>query len=60
MRAGLWAAAREKRLIPAAAEAQQEGEWTIFWITLGLVIVSFVAVGGEFSAIKGVATENRG
>jgi uncharacterized membrane protein len=38
--------------MPAAAEAQQEGEWTIFWITLGVVIVSFVAVSGEFAAIK--------
>jgi uncharacterized membrane protein len=42
-----------------AAEAQQEGEWTIFWITLAVVIVSFVAVGSEFSAIKGVAPSGR-
>lgn len=39
--------------MPAAAEAQQEGEWTIFWMTLAVVIVSFVAVSGEFAAIKG-------
>jgi uncharacterized membrane protein len=39
--------------MPAAAEAQQEGEWTIFWITLAVVLVSFVAVGSEFAAIKG-------
>lgn len=39
--------------MPAAAEAQQEGEWTIFWITLAVVLVSFVAVSGEFAAIKG-------
>jgi uncharacterized membrane protein len=38
--------------MPNDAEAQQEGEWTIFWITLGVVIVSFVAVSGEFAAIK--------
>ncbi len=42
--------------MPAAAEAQQEGEWTIFLITLAVVIVSFVAVSGEFAAIKGAAS----
>jgi uncharacterized membrane protein len=46
--------------MPAAAEAQQEGEWTIFWITLAVVIVSFVAVSSEFSAIKSTASERRG
>jgi uncharacterized membrane protein len=45
--------------MPAAAEAQQEGEWTIFWITLAVVIVSFVAVSSEFAAIKGAAGEQR-
>jgi uncharacterized membrane protein len=45
--------------MPAAAEAQQEGEWTIFWITLAVVIVSFVAVSGEFAAIKGAASGQR-
>jgi uncharacterized membrane protein len=45
--------------MPAAAEAQQEGEWTIFWITLAVVVVSFVAVGSEFSAIKGMAPGGR-
>jgi uncharacterized membrane protein len=39
--------------MPAAAEAQQEGEWTIFWLTLAVVIVSFVAVSNEFAGIKG-------
>lgn len=46
--------------MPAAAEAQQEGEWTIFWITLAVVIVSFVAVSSEFTAIKTTASERRG
>lgn len=45
--------------MPAAAEAQQEGEWTIFWITLAVVIVSFVAVSSEFAAIKGAAPRQR-
>jgi len=45
--------------MPAAAEAQQEGEWTIFWLTLAVVIVSFVAVGSEFAAVKSGAAEWR-
>jgi uncharacterized membrane protein len=46
--------------MPAAAEAQQEGEWTIFWLTLAVVIVSFVAVSSEFSAIKGTPSGSKG
>jgi uncharacterized membrane protein len=44
----------------AAAERQQEGEWTIFWITLAVVIVSFVAVSSEFSEIKSTTPAGRG
>jgi uncharacterized membrane protein len=46
--------------MPAAAEAQQEGEWTIFWLTLAVVIVSFVAVSSEFTAIKSASSDNKG
>jgi uncharacterized membrane protein len=46
--------------MPAAAEAQQEGEWTIFALTLAVVIVSFVAVSTEFSAIKGASASEKG
>jgi uncharacterized membrane protein len=45
--------------MPAAAEAQQEGEWTIFWLTLAAVIVSFVAVSNEFAGIKGAPAGQR-
>jgi uncharacterized membrane protein len=38
--------------MPARAEAQEEGEWTIFGLTLAVVVVSFIAVSSEFSAIK--------
>jgi uncharacterized membrane protein len=41
--------------MPAHAEAQQEGEWTIFWLTLGTVIASFVAVTTEFAYLKAMA-----
>ncbi len=30
--------------MPERAERQQEGEWTAFWITVGAVVFSFVAV----------------
>jgi uncharacterized membrane protein len=45
--------------MPAAAEAQQEGEWTIFALTLAVVMVSFIAVSAEFSAIKGASSNEK-
>ncbi len=39
----------------AHAEAQQEAEWTMFWIVVAGVIVSLAAIVGEFSAIKTAA-----
>jgi uncharacterized membrane protein len=41
--------------IAADAERQEEGEWTIFWITIGAVTASFAAIIGEFAAAKGSA-----
>jgi uncharacterized membrane protein len=46
--------------MPAAAEAQQEGEWTIFWLTLAVVVVSFVAISSEFSSIKSASPDTKG
>jgi uncharacterized membrane protein len=37
----------------AAAEAQEEGEWTIFALTLAAVAFSFAAIFGEFAGAKG-------
>ncbi len=39
----------------AHAEAQQEAEWTMFWIVVAGVLVSLAATLGEFSAMKTVA-----
>jgi uncharacterized membrane protein len=36
----------------ADAKAQEEGEWTIFALTVGAVVASFAAIIGEFSAGK--------
>lgn len=46
--------------MPADAAAQQEGEWTIFWVTVGAVTASFVAIIYEFSASKDMAPAVRG
>ncbi len=45
--------------IAADAERQEEGEWTIFWITVGGVTASFAAIIGEFSATKDVSAGTR-
>jgi uncharacterized membrane protein len=37
------------------AARQEEGEWTIFWLTVGATIVSFAAIIGEFSKTKDLA-----
>ncbi len=36
----------------ADAAAQQEGEWTIFALTVAAVVFSFAAILGEFAGIK--------
>jgi len=43
-----------ERLDRMAADAarQEEGEWTVFWLTMAAVTFSFVAVIGEFSGTK--------
>ena len=46
--------------MPADAAAQQEGEWTIFWITVGAAAASFAAIIWEFSASKDMAPAERG
>lgn len=52
--------AREDTAIAADAERQQEGEWTIFWVTLGGVAASFAAILGEFSQSKDMPDALRG
>jgi uncharacterized membrane protein len=46
--------------IAADAERQQEGEWTIFWVTVGALAASFAAILGEFSQTKELPAEARG
>ena len=42
------------------AARQEEGEWTIFWITVGAVAASFGAIILEFSASKAMPSAERG
>jgi uncharacterized membrane protein len=46
--------------IAVDAERQEEGEWTIFWLTVGGVAASFAAMVGEFSITKDLAPTVRG
>jgi uncharacterized membrane protein len=43
----------------ADAEAQEEGEWTVFWLTVAAVTFSFVAVIYEFSGMKELPAAQR-
>jgi uncharacterized membrane protein len=45
--------------MPAQAEAQQDGEWTLFFVVLAGITASFAAILGEFGSMKGVAMAAR-
>jgi uncharacterized membrane protein len=44
----------------ANAEAQQEGEWTLFWLVVAGAAVSFAAILGEFGSMRDAAAGTRG
>jgi uncharacterized membrane protein len=44
----------------ADAAAQEEGEWTIFWLTVAAVAISFAAIISEFADTKAQAPVERG
>jgi uncharacterized membrane protein len=45
--------------IAADAAAQEEGEWTIFWLTLAAVAFSFAAIIGEFAGTRDMSPTQR-
>jgi uncharacterized membrane protein len=57
--AAMFAAERDGRMA-TDAKRDQEGEWTIFGLTIGAVAASFGAIIGEFSAAKGAAPAVQG
>jgi len=58
MIAVLFATSPPERM-PAHAEAQQDGEWTLFFLVLAGVTASFAAILGEFGSMKGAADSVR-
>ena len=45
--------------IALGAATQREGEWTIFWLTVGAAIASFAAILNQFSAMKDLPPEQK-
>jgi uncharacterized membrane protein len=43
----------------ADAARQQEGEWSIFALTIGAVVISFVAIFGEFAMLHDAKAEEK-
>lgn len=43
----------------ARAERQEEGEWTLFWLVLAGITVSFVAIISEFGSMKDAPPHTR-
>jgi uncharacterized membrane protein len=50
---------RDPKQMPALAEAQQDGQWTIFWVIFLVSIVSFFAVTTELAGLKDLAGAQR-
>jgi uncharacterized membrane protein len=49
----------DSRHMPALAEAQEEGQWTIFWVALLVGLISFFAVITELGLLKSDSGEWR-
>ena len=50
---------RHAKQMPALAEAQEDGQWTIFWVAFLVSIVSFFAVMTEFPDLKDQSIQQR-
>ena len=50
---------RDSTQMPALSEAQEDGQWTIFWIMLFASAVSFAAVTSEFTGLKELPAPER-
>jgi uncharacterized membrane protein len=49
----------DPKQMPALAEAQEDGQWTIFWISFFVSVVSFFALTTEFADIKEMTGQQR-
>jgi uncharacterized membrane protein len=50
---------RDPKQMPALAEAQQDGQWTIFWVTFLVSVVSFFAVTTGLADLKDLTGAQR-
>ncbi len=50
----VWFTTATPAQMPRNAAAQEEGEWTLFWLVLAGVSASFAAIIGEFGAMKNI------
>ncbi len=46
--------------MPANARAQEDGEWTLFFLVLAGIVISFAAILGEFSSMKDATAAAKG
>ena len=58
--AGLMFSGERISRMAADAEAQEEGEWTVFWLTVVGVTASFAAIAGQYAAVKSLPAGPRG
>jgi uncharacterized membrane protein len=56
---GLLFASEHQHRMQRDAAAQEEGEWTIFGVSLAAVIASFAAIGMEFSTTSGLPAADK-
>ncbi len=45
--------------MPANARAQEDGEWTLFFLVLAGILISFAAILGEFGSMKNAAAGSK-
>jgi uncharacterized membrane protein len=50
---------RDATQMPALAEAQEDGQWTIFWVAFFVSVVSFFVVTTEFAGVKELSGQQR-
>jgi uncharacterized membrane protein len=50
---------RDANQMPALAEAQEDGQWTIFWVVFFVSVVSFFAVTTELAGLKDLSGRQR-
>jgi uncharacterized membrane protein len=58
--AGIMFSGERLNRMAADAEAQEEGEWTVFWLTVAGVTASFAAIAGQYASVKNLPASPHG